>query len=71
MFLSSKFSDICLFSPATFSKSVLKGGYLDFSHLFELKKYMYITEIHMKKQYKSSITKNDKIKYIYFFMVFP
>ena len=33
----------------------LKGGYLDFSHLTELKN-IYITEVHMKKQYKSSIT---------------
>ena len=29
----------------------LKGGYLDFSHLTELKN-IYITEIYMKKQYK-------------------
>ena len=32
-----------------------------FSHLIELK-YIYITEIYMKKQYKSSITKNHKIE---------
>ena len=38
----------------------LKGGYLDFSHLTELKN-RYITEIYIKKQYKSSITKNHKI----------
>ena len=38
-----------------------KGGYLDFSHLNELKN-MYITEIYMIKQFKSSITKNHKIK---------
>ena len=37
-----------------------KGGYLDFSHLAELKK-IYITEIYMKKQYKSSRIKNHKI----------
>ena len=37
-----------------------KGGYLDFSHLIELK-YIYITEIYMKKQYKSSIIKNHRI----------
>ena len=37
-----------------------KGGYLDFSHLTELEK-IYITEIYMKKQYKSSIIKNHKI----------
>ena len=30
--------------------SYLKGGYLDFSHLIELKNiYIYITEIYMKK----------------------
>ena len=39
----------------------LKGGHLDFSHLTEFKK-LYITEIYMKKQYKSSIIKNHKIK---------
>ena len=27
----------------------VKGGYLDFSHLTELKKDIYITEIYMKK----------------------
>ena len=37
------------------------GGYLDLSHLTKLK-YIYITEIYMKKQYKSSITMNHKIK---------
>ena len=37
-----------------------KGGYLDFSHLSEFKN-IYITEIDMKKQYKSSIIKNHKI----------
>ena len=48
-----------------------KGGHLDFSHLTELKKniYIYITEINRKKQYKSSITKIHKIRI--FFMVFP
>ena len=46
--------------------SILKGGYLDFSHLIELEK-TYITEIYMKKQYSSSITKNHKIKQKYFF----
>ena len=30
--------------------AVLKGGYLDFSHLTELKN-IYITEIYMKKKY--------------------
>ena len=42
-------------------QSNLERGYLDFSHLTELKN-IYITEIYMKKQYKSSITKNRKIK---------
>ena len=43
--------------------SSLKGGYLDFSHLTELKKNidLYITEIYMKKQCKSLIIKNHKI----------
>ena len=50
--------------------TVLKGGYLDFSHLTGLKS-IYITEIDMKKQYKSFITKNHKIKQNYFLMVFP
>ena len=39
---------------------IVKGGYLDFSHLTELKN-IYITKIYMKKQYKSSIIKNHKI----------
>ena len=38
----------------------IKGGYLDFSHLTELKTE-YITEIYMKKQYKSSRIKNKKL----------
>ena len=38
----------------------LKGGHLDFAHITELKK-IYITEIYMKNQYKSSIIKNHKI----------
>ena len=37
-----------------------KGGYLDFSHLIELK-IIYVTEIYLKKQYKSSRIKNKKI----------
>ena len=41
-------------------KRGLKGCYLDFSHLTELKN-IYITEIYMEKQYKSSITNNKKI----------
>ena len=49
-----------------------KGGYLDFSHLTKLRNiYKCITEIYMKKQYKSSITKNHKIRIRYFLMVFP
>ena len=52
---------LCLFSH------FIKGGYLDFSHLTELKN-IYITEIYMKKQYKSPRIKNHKIT---FFMVFP
>ena len=46
--------------PTSYSLIILKGGYLDFSHLIELKN-IYITEISMKKQYKSSIIKNHKI----------
>ena len=38
----------------------VKGGYLDFSHLTELKN-IYVTGICMKKQCKSSISKNHKI----------
>ena len=38
----------------------LKGGHLDFSHLIELKN-IYITEIYIKKQYRSLIIKNHKI----------
>ena len=41
------------------SQEQLKGGYLDFSHLTKLKD---ITEFFMKKQYKSTIAKNHKIK---------
>ena len=33
------------------TKSILKGGYLDFSHLTELEN-IYIPEIYMRKQYK-------------------
>ena len=45
-----------------FAKRLNKGGYLDFSHLTELKNtYRSITEIYMKKQYKSSRIKNHKI----------
>ena len=37
-----------------------KGGYLDFSHLNELKN-IYVTEIYIRKQYKSSKIKNKEI----------
>ena len=40
--------------------SLFKGGYLDFSHLTELKN-IYITEIYVKKQYKLSRIKNHNI----------
>ena len=44
------------------TRRAFKGGYLDFSKLTELKKkYIYITEIYMKKHYKSSIIKKHKI----------
>ena len=46
----------------------LKGGCLDFSHLAELKN-IYITEIYMEKQYKSSVIKNYKItEKVFFFL---
>ena len=38
-----------------------KGDCLDFSHLTKLRN-IYVTEIYMKKQCKSSITKNHKIR---------
>ena len=44
----------------------VKGGYLDFSHLAELKN-IYITEIYMRKQYKLSKIKNKKITIKIFF----
>ena len=43
--------------PTNLNKSIilaLKGGYLDFSLFIKLKN-IYVTEIYMKKQYKSSI----------------
>ena len=43
-----------------------KGGYLNFSHLTELKN-IYIIDIYMKKQYKSSRFKNHKITKKIFF----
>ena len=50
----------------SFRLYLLKGGYLVFLHLTKLKN-IYITEIYMKKEYKSSITKNQKIRKIYIF----
>ena len=50
------------------SYTYVKGGYLNFSHLTELKN-IYITEICMKKQYKSPRIKNHKMTF--FLMVFP
>ena len=49
---------------------LLKGGYLDFSHINKLKN-IYITEIYIEKQNKSPITKNHKIKKIYIFYGVP
>ena len=46
---------------------MLKGDHLDFSHLTEFEN-SYITEIYMKKkQYKSSIIKNNEITEKIFF----
>ena len=62
-----------MYSHGHFSATLetLKGGHLDFSHLVKLEKkkkiYIYISELYMKKQYKSSITKNHKIKQKIFF----
>ena len=42
-------------------QTAFKGGHLDFSHLTELKN-IYVTEIYMKNKYKSSTTKNHRIK---------
>ena len=61
------------FSPFThnvFKSFFVKGGYLDFSHLTELKN-IYLTEICMTKRHKSSITKNYKIKQKIFFDAVP
>ena len=41
-----------------------KGGYLDFSHVTKLKD-IYITEIYMRKQYKSSKINNQNCKKIF------
>ena len=52
-----------MFSNGYFIR-VIKGGYLDFSHLTELKN-IYITEIYMRKQYKTSKFKNKKITFFF------
>ena len=65
---------MCKTQFLTIYSLLFKSGYLGFSHLTELKNiyFFFITEIYMKKQYKSSIAKNHKIKKIYIFlMVFP
>ena len=46
--------------------SRLKGDYLDFSNLTELKN-IYVNEIYMKNQNKSSRIKSHRIKNIYIF----
>ena len=51
-------------------KKNFKGGYLDFSRLTKLKK-IYITEIYMKKQCKSSRIKNHKITKKIFWVSVP
>ena len=50
---------VLFYQKASFM-GLFKGGYLDFSHLTELEN-IYITEIYMKKHYKSSRIKNRKI----------
>ena len=47
--------DLLLYSTSLHTITNFKGGYLDFSHLTELKNIS-ITDIYCKKQYKSSIT---------------
>ena len=42
-------------------KEYFKGGYLDFLHLTELKKKMYMYHWNLRKQYKSSKIKHKKI----------
>ena len=61
---------IFLYSSEVWGIYKLKGGYLDFSHLIELKN-TYITDIYMEKQYKSPIIKNHKITKENVLMVFP
>ena len=52
-------SDWIIQSCLTNQKFKVKGGYLDFSNLTELKN-IFITEIYMKRQCQSSIIKNHK-----------
>ena len=61
-------SDLALHSSVFY----LIGGYFDFSHLTELKN-IYVTEIYIRKQYKSSKIKNKEItkKKIFFLMGVP
>ena len=50
--------------------SELKGGYLNFSHLTELKN-IYVTKMYLKKTIQITITKNHNIKKIFFFYGVP
>ena len=50
--------------------STFKGGYLDFSDLIQLKN-IYITEIYIKREYKSSRIKTQKITKKLFWMGVP
>ena len=54
------FSPIPTMSSKGFFFRFVNGGYLDFSHLTELKSII-ITEIYIRKQYKSSKIKNKTI----------
>ena len=56
----------CLITDFLIDNKTFKGSYFDFSHITELEN-IYITEIYMRKQYKSSISKNHKIKQKCFF----
>ena len=58
-----------IFSCANFARDI-KGGYLDFSRLTKLKN-IYITEIYMKKQYKSSMLRIIKLQTKFFWWCFP
>ena len=61
---------LTMFSTISKKMAPFKSGYLDFSHLPELK-YIYIKEIYLKKEYKSSRIKNHKITNKNILMVFP